>query len=61
MIMFGTAAFVLLSWAVMAPASFGRHLAEIANAYEAKRSKLPGNQEDRRDGVEHNAMPEGRA
>ncbi|MDQ0349774.1 hypothetical protein [Ancylobacter vacuolatus] len=33
-------AIYLVTWAVWSPASFVRHLAEIADAFEAKRAKL---------------------
>lgn len=35
----------VLTWAVWSPASDGRHLAEIADAFEAKRAKLRAERE----------------
>ncbi|WP_371346259.1 hypothetical protein [Ancylobacter sp. IITR112] len=35
----------LVTWAVWSPASFGRHLAAIADAFEAKRAKLRAERE----------------
>lgn len=40
MTVFGVLGWVILSWALMAPGSFGRHLAEIVDAYEVKRTLL---------------------
>lgn len=37
---FGMMAWIYLSWAMVAPASFGRHMAEIADAFESKRAEL---------------------
>lgn len=35
----------LVTWALWSPASFGRHLAEIADAFEQKRAKLRAERE----------------
>lgn len=37
---FGLMAWLFLAWALCAPSSFGRHLAAIADAFEAERAKL---------------------
>lgn len=42
---FGMMAWLLLAWALCGPASFGRHLAEIADAFEQKRAKLRAERE----------------
>jgi hypothetical protein len=33
-------AWLFLSWVLVAPASFGRHIAEIVDAYDRKRADL---------------------
>ncbi len=40
MIALSFAAWFVLTWAVWAPASLGRHLAEIADAFEQQRTRL---------------------
>lgn len=42
---FGLMAWLFLAWSLCAPASFGRHLAAIADAFEAERTKLRAGRE----------------
>lgn len=45
MIGFSFPFFFVITWALWSPASFGRHLAKIADAFEAKRAKLRAERE----------------
>lgn len=45
MIGFSLPFFIVITWALWSPASFGRHCAEIADAFEAKRAKLRAERE----------------
>lgn len=42
---FGMIAALLLAWPMCCPEHFGRHLAEIADAFEQKRAKLRAERE----------------
>ena len=42
---FGIMAWVILTFAMIAPKSFGRHLAEIADTYAVKRVQLRAERE----------------
>jgi len=40
MMAFGMMAWLVVSWALIAPKSFGRHIAEIVDAYERERADI---------------------